>query len=214
MSISFSNKLLLKNLKENFNLSMQFDLFKNKIERERNFLDMGKNKNNHNKSIDNSQSSKSLNQSMKNNNKKQLYRSGSSSSQNIFNKSLYDINPSLMRKYDLLIKNINISHNHNNPIQKSDYYFKQKYEENNKKKKNNTKKKNRINFSYSNIFINNLNNSNKKMTNNKYYIGPSVVSYRKKNSIDVRDLSDSPNHFNLLNDKTRISKIPWKVKKD
>ena len=52
------------------------------------------------------------------------------------------------------------------------------------------------------------------MTNNKYYIGPSVVSYRKKNSIDVRDLSDSPNHFNLLNDKTRISKIPWKVKKD
>ena len=214
MSISFSNKLLLKNLKENFNLSMQFDLFKNKIERERNFLDMGKNKNNHNKSIDNSQSSKSLNQSMKNNNKKQLYRSGSSSSQNIFNKSLYDINPSLMRKYDLLIKNININHNHNNPIQKSDYYFKQKYEENNKKKKNNTKKKNRINFSYSNIFINNLNNSNKKMTNNKYYIGPSVVSYRKKNSIDVRDLSDSPNHFNLLNDKTRISKIPWKVKKD
>ena len=45
-------------------------------------------------------------------------------------------------------------------------------------------------------------------------MGSSVVSYRRKNSIDVRDLSDSPNHFNLLNEKTRISKIPWKMKKE
>ena len=51
------------------------------------------------------------------------------------------------------------------------------------------------------------------MTNNKYYIGPSVVSYRKKNSIDVRDISDSTNNVNLLNNKTKISKISLKIKK-
>ena len=219
MSISFTNQMLLKNFKQNLNLSLQFEAFSKKIQKQRNLLHVAKNKNHHIKYIDNSQISKVLNHSMKEiPNKKQLYRSVSSnskkksSSKNIFNKSLYDINHITMKKYDLLFKNKNININ-NNPIQ--NYFFKKKYEDKNKRTKNNSKKINWINFSYSNIFINNSNNINQKNNNNKYhYMGSSVVSYRRKNSIDVRDLSDSPNHFNLLNEKTRISKIPWKMKKE
>ncbi len=235
LSISFTNQMLFKNFKQSLNLSLQFEAFTKKLQKDRNLLEISKNKKNNNnnnnnsnnnnkynnntiKFFDNSQNSKILNQSMKEISKKQLYRSISSNSKNkvknLNNKSVYDINNSKLKKYDLLFKN------NNNPNQKSDYFFKPTFEQKNSKiKHNNSKMKNWINFSYSNIFINNSNNlyqkkNNNNNNNNKYNMGSSVVSHRKKNSIDVRDLSDSPNHFNLLNEKTRISKIPWKIKKD
>ena len=221
MSISFTNQMLFKNFKQSLNLSLQIEAFTKKMQKDRN-LQISKNKNNNNnmKFFDNSQNSKILNQSMKEISKKHLYRSISSNSKNktknLNNKSVYDVNNnSKFKKYDLLFKN------NNNPNQRSDYFFKPTYEQKNKKiNNNNPKKKNWINFSYSNIFINNSNNLyqkknfNNNNNNNKYNMGSSVVSHRKKNSIDIRDLSDSPNHFNLLNEKTRISKIPWKIKKD
>ena len=51
-------------------------------------------------------------------------------------------------------------------------------------------------------------------SNQKYNIESSVICYRKKSPFEIRDLSDSPKHNNLLNEKTRKRKIPWKIKKD
>lgn len=47
---------------------------------------------------------------------------------------------------------------------------------------------------------------------NVRHLDSSVVQYRKKSPMSIRDLSYSP-HQALLNEKSRIEKIPWKYKK-
>ena len=63
------------------------------------------------------------------------------------------------------------------------------------------------------IHLNYYTDRNNK-SNNKYNMESSVICYRKKSPYEIRDLSDSPKHNNLLNEKTRKRKIPWKIKKD
>ena len=48
---------------------------------------------------------------------------------------------------------------------------------------------------------------------NVKHLDSSVVQYRKKSPIEIRDLSYSP-HKAMLNEKSRSEKIPWKFKKN
>ena len=63
------------------------------------------------------------------------------------------------------------------------------------------------------IHLNYYTDRNNK-SNLKYNMESSVICYRKKSPYEIRDLSDSPKHNNLLNEKTRKKKIPWKIKKE
>ena len=51
-----------------------------------------------------------------------------------------------------------------------------------------------------------------KIKRNAQHLESSVIVYRKKSPYKIRDLSDSPKQ-KYLNEKTRNSRIPWKIKK-
>jgi len=54
-------------------------------------------------------------------------------------------------------------------------------------------------------------NKNKKIIRKKN-LELSVQEKRYKSPLDVRELSESPKH-KYMNKKTRLTKIPWKLKK-
>ena len=54
--------------------------------------------------------------------------------------------------------------------------------------------------------------SKNKINKKTYHLESSVIVYRKKSPYKIRDLSDSPKQ-KYLNEKTRNSRIPWKIKK-
>ena len=71
-----------------------------------------------------------------------------------------------------------------------------------------------INVFFINIknYINNKNGNNSIKRENKNYIESSPINQRYRSPYEVRELSESMKN-RLLNQKTRYTKIPWKIKK-
>ena len=109
-------------------------------------------------------------------------------------------------------KNLQKKH-HKNKIRLNFINFKNEY---NKRNKNNLNKSVTIGKTDSKKltdFKKYDNLSRKNIHKRPKYLESSVVSYRKKNtSNDIRDLSFSPKQM-YLNEKTRKSRIPWKIQK-
>ena len=85
---------------------------------------------------------------------------------------------------------------------------------NNNCKSQSTSKDKNINVFFINIqnYINNKNRNNKRNPHDKKYFESSVINQRYKSPYDIRDLSESVKN-KYLNQKTRYTKIPWKIKK-
>ena len=79
---------------------------------------------------------------------------------------------------------------------------------------NQNKAKPKIKHCHNNNSIEKLNNinNNKKNSNNKRNFESSVITYRYHSPIITRDLSESPKQ-KFLNEKTRHTQMPWKIKK-
>ena len=61
--------------------------------------------------------------------------------------------------------------------------------------------------------INNCNSKTKRKNYGRNINNISSILYKKKSPLTYRDISDSPKQ-KILNSKTRLMKIPWKLKKD
>ena len=70
------------------------------------------------------------------------------------------------------------------------------------------KKNKKSNFNNNNLSL----SKNKRKNNSKNINNISSILYRKKSPLTYRDISDSPKQ-KILNTKTRLMKIPWKLKK-
>ena len=158
------------------------------------------------------------------------------------NKSVYDSNINISKKYEKILFNKKRNKNNNNNNNKNYLIYNNNINNNNNKINNNfniifnnnNNNNSHLNTSYSckkiinDNYNNNKNKINNNITNKKYNIEKrnnnfylknlpkhfesSVITYRKKSPYNIRDLSNSPSN-KLLNEKTRLSRIPWKIKK-
>ena len=200
---SYQNINNEKNIFSKLNLSVQFDKIAKSIKKKKNMFTIEKNKNpKYNKYI--SLSSRSSNN--KNSNSKRKYYS---KDKNNLTRSISEkTNLQMRKKYEEKLRKNNKILNKSVCLinKKYDILFNKSIKEEIKEKNKKKKKENIINLNYY------TDRNNNKM-NHKYNIESSVINYRKKSPFEIRDLSDSPKN-NLLNEKTRRQKIPWKIKKE
>ena len=179
------------------------------------------NKNNNkcdlNKKLEKEKLKNSLKQRIKENNKKNFINKEKIHSN--LNRSLYIINNNINKNSNN--KN-NSNNNHNRAITNNLLLTERNLNSNTHLKNSSKTKKTENEHKKTNtVFIGNSSSKTRKKKliiknpSNKAYkrhLESSVVNYRKKPIIKIRDLSDSPKQKDL-NEKTRNNRIPWKIQK-
>ena len=143
------------------------------------------------------------------------------------------ISPSInKRKKKLSISNLNYTNtnpkykkkSNDSLIDNKEILFEKKYKEKINKTQNKIEKKLHFHQSNSNnkimieteylpSIINKKKDNKIKKNTNPNKLNISCITYRKKSPLTYRDISDSPKQ-KILNAKTRLMRIPWKIKKD